>query len=64
MKKLTFLFIFILIAFSVSALTSAFDIGVNLSYNKADEVVDESVYSGNMNLDKIAVGLEMRGCCR
>ena len=61
MKKLTFLFIFILIAFSVSALTSAFDIGVNLSYNKADEVVDESVYSGNMNLDKIAVGLEMRG---
>ena len=61
MKKLTFLFIFILISFSVSALTSAFDIGVNLSYNKADEVVDESVYSGNLNLDKIAVGLEMRG---
>ena len=34
---------------------------MNLSYNKADEVVDESVYSGTMNLDKIAVGLEMRG---
>ena len=61
MKKLTFLFIFIIIAFSVSALDSAFDIGVNLSYNQADEVVDESVYSGTMNLDKIAVGLEMRG---
>ena len=61
MKKLTFLFIFICIAFSVSALSSAFDIGVNLSYNQADEVVDDSVYSGNMNLDKIAVGLEMRG---
>ena len=61
MKKLTFLFIFIFVAFSVSALSSAFDIGVNLSYNQADEVVDDSVYSGNMNLDKIAVGLEMRG---
>ena len=61
MKKLTFLLIFILCAFSLSALASAFDIGVNLSYNKADEVVDESVYSGTMNLDKIAVGLEMRG---
>ena len=61
MKKLTFLFIFVLCAFSLSALASAFDIGVNLSYNKADEVVDESVYSGTMNLDKIAVGLEMRG---
>lgn len=61
MKKLTFLFIFIFCAFSLSALASAFDIGVNLSYNNADEVVDESVYSGTMNLDKIAVGLEMRG---
>lgn len=61
MKKLTFLFIFILTLFSLSALDSAFDIGVNLSYNQADEVVDESVYSGTMNLDKIAAGLEMRG---
>ena len=61
MKKLLFLFILIFTAFSVSALASAFDVGVNLSYNKADEVVDESVYSGTLNLDKIAVGLEMRG---
>lgn len=61
MKKLTFLFIFILTVFSLGALDSAFDIGVNLSYNQADDVVDESVYSGTMNLDKIAVGLEMRG---
>ena len=61
MKKLLFLFILIFTVFSVSALASAFDIGVNLSYNKADDVVDESVYSGTMNLDKIAVGLEMRG---
>ncbi|MBR6084316.1 MAG: hypothetical protein IKP61_01705 [Spirochaetales bacterium] len=61
MKKLLFLFILIFTAFSVSALASAFDVGVNLSYNNADEVVDESVYSGSLNLDKIAVGLEMRG---
>lgn len=61
MKKLAFLFILLFTAFSLCALASAFDIGVNLSYNKADEVVDESVYSGTMNLDKIAVGLEMRG---
>ena len=61
MKKLLFLFILVFTAFSVSALASAFDVGVNLSYNNADEVVDESVYSGTLNLDKIAVGLEMRG---
>ena len=61
MKKLLILFILIFTAFSVSALASAFDVGVNLSYNNADEVVDESVYSGTLNLDKIAVGLEMRG---
>ena len=61
MKKLAFLFILLITAFSLCALESAFDLGVNLSYNKADEVVDESVYSGTLNLDKIAVGLEMRG---
>lgn len=61
MKKLALLFILLFTAFSLCALASAFDIGVNLSYNKADEVVDERVYSGTMNLDKIAVGLEMRG---
>ena len=61
MKKLTILFIVLITAFSVSALDSALDIGVNLSYNQADDVVDESVYSGAMNLEKIAVGLEMRG---
>ena len=61
MKKFLFLLVLIFTAFSVSALASSFDVGVNLSYNKADEVVDESVYSGILNLDKIAVGLEMRG---
>ena len=61
MKKLFTFFILIITAFSLCALDSSFDIGVNLSYNAADEVVDEKVYSGALNLDRLAVGLEMRG---
>lgn len=61
MKKLFIVSILIFTAFSLCALDSSFDIGVNLSYNAADEVVDQQVYSGTLNLDRLAVGLEMRG---
>ncbi len=59
--KRTFLAIIILtmFIFSVSALDSSFDIGVNLSYNRDSDVVDEDVHSGIMK--QISVGLEMRG---
>ena len=61
MKKPVLFFILILTAFSLCALQSSFDIGVNLSFNAADDVVDDSVYSSPLNLERLAVGLEMRG---
>ncbi len=43
------------------ALESAFELGVNLSYNNAEDVTEQGGYSGAFNLDRLAIGLEMRG---
>ncbi len=60
MKRTLFAIVILtMLIFSVSALDSSFGIGVNLSYNRDSEVVDEDVHSGIMK--QISVGLEMRG---
>ena len=43
------------------ALESSLNLGVNLSYNNAEEIAEESGYSGIGLLDRVAIGLEMRG---
>ena len=59
----TFLLIAILtvLVFPVAALQSSLELGINLSYNNADELPEESGGSGIPYLDRIAIGLEMRG---
>lgn len=49
-----------IIVFPAAALKSSLEVGVNLSYNAAEDVVKESSGSGTSLLDRIAVGLEMR----
>lgn len=49
-----------ILVFPAAALKSSLEVGVNLSYNAAEDVVKESSGSGTSLLDRIAVGLEMR----
>ncbi|MBO4717667.1 MAG: hypothetical protein J5599_07190 [Spirochaetales bacterium] len=60
-RVFTLIAVLIILVFPLSALKSSFDLGINLSYNNADEVVEESGYSGAFDLERIAIGLEMRG---
>ena len=50
-----------ILVFPAAALKSSLEVGVNLSYNNADEgLVKDGSVSGTSLLDRIAVGLEMR----
>lgn len=61
MRRFIFLIaILTILAFPVFALQSSLDLGINLSYNNAEEVAEESGDSGIPYLDRIAIGLEMR----
>ena len=61
MKRIVILIaVLTILIFPVAALDSSVEIGVNLSYNTADEVLKEDGNSGVSFLDRIAVGLEMR----
>lgn len=59
-RVLLFVAILTIVAFPILAIDSSLDIGINLSYNTGEDVVDESAYSGMFNMDKIALGLELR----
>ena len=61
MKRIVILIaVLTILVFPATALKSSLEVGVNLSYNAAEEPVPESVNSGMPFLDRIAVGLEMR----
>lgn len=61
MKRIVILIaVLTILVFPAAALKSSLEVGVNLSYNAAEDVVAESVNSGMPLLDRIAVGLEMR----
>lgn len=61
MKRLLILFaILTIVVFPMFAIGSSLDVGINLSYNTGDDIVDESAYSGLFNMEKVALGLELR----
>lgn len=51
--------ILLMIILPATAIESSLDLGVNISYNTADEVIDDDRPSP-FSLDRIAIGLEMR----
>jgi len=60
MKRIVILVaVLMILVFPAAALKSSLEVGVNLSYNAAEDVVSEDVESVPL-LDRIAVGLEMR----
>jgi len=61
MKRTLMLFaVLTMLVMPAVAMDSSLDLGVNISYNAATEVVDDDS-PDKFSLDRVAVGLEMRG---
>lgn len=61
MKRVLLVFAILLVSLvPVFSIGSSFDIGVNVSYNAGDDILDESEIPGDFTMEKLALGLELR----